>query len=171
MGLADQIPWQTGDKTDGNPLDMRRVGPIFLMVFVDMLGLTVILPLLHLYAAAYGAGPLEVALVVAAFPLAQLPGVPLMGALSDRYGRRPLLLISQVTTCVSFIMLGLAGSLGMIILSRVLDGLFGANISTAQAALTDITDESNRTRGLGITGAPSVSASFLVPSSPSSVTS
>ena len=135
------------------PLDLRRVGPIFLMVFVDMLGLTVILPLLHLYAAAYGAGPLEIALVVAAFPLAQLPGVPLMGALSDRYGRRPLLLISQITTCISFIMLGLAGSLGMIILSRVLDGLFGANISTAQAALSDITDESNRTRGLGITGA------------------
>lgn len=135
------------------PLDMRRVGPIFLMVFVDMLGLTVILPLLHLYAAAYGAGPLEIALVVAAFPLAQLPGVPLMGALSDRYGRRPLLLISQATTCVSFILLGLAGSLEMIILSRVVDGLFGANISTAQAALSDITDESNRTRGLGITGA------------------
>ena len=137
----------------GTPLDTRRVGPIFLMVFVDMLGLTIILPLLHLYAAAYGAVPLEIALVVAAFPLAQLPGVPMMGALSDRYGRRPLLLISQMTTCLSFILLGLANSLELIILSRALDGLFGANISTAQAALSDITDESNRTRGLGITGA------------------
>ena len=130
-------------------LDLRRVGPIFLMVFVDMLGLTVILPLLHLYAAAYGAGPLEIALVVAAFPLAQLPGVPIMGALSDRFGRRPLLLISQITTCLSFVMLGLATSLEVIILSRVLDGLFGANISVAQAALSDITDEANRTRGSG----------------------
>lgn len=135
------------------PLDMRRVAPIFTLVFVDILGLTVILPLLHIYAAAYGAGPLQVALVIAAFPLAQLIGVPVMGALSDRHGRKPLLLISQVTTCVSFIMLGLAPSLEWVILSRLLDGVFGANLSTAQAALSDITDESNRTRGLGITGA------------------
>lgn len=134
-------------------LDKRRVIPIFLMVFVDMLGLTLVLPLLHLYAAAYGAGPLEVGIVLAAFPLAQLLGVPMMGALSDRYGRRPLLLISQVTTCISFIMLGLANSLALIIVSRLLDGLFGANIATAQAALSDITDASNRARGLGITGA------------------
>ena len=61
-------------------LDMRRVFPIFLMVFVDMLGLTVILPLIHIYAAAYGADPLEIGIVVAAFPLAQLLGVPIMGA-------------------------------------------------------------------------------------------
>lgn len=136
-----------------SPLDRRRVLPIFLLVFVDVLGLTVILPLLHLYAAAYGAGPLEIALAIAAFPLAQLVGLPVMGALSDRYGRKPLLLLSQATTCLSFIMLGLAGSLEMVILSRVIDGLFGANLSTAQAALSDITDESNRTRGLGLIGA------------------
>lgn len=135
------------------PLDTRRVAPIFILVFVDVLGLTVILPLLHLYAAAFGADPLNIALVIAVFPLAQLIGVPMMGALSDRYGRKPLLLFSQVTTCLSFIMLGLATSLEWVILSRFVDGLFGANLSTAQAALSDITDETNRTRGLGITGA------------------
>lgn len=135
------------------PLDTRRVLPIFLLVFVDILGLTVILPLLHLYAAAFGADPLRIALVIAAFPLAQLVGAPVMGALSDRYGRKPLLLISQATTCISFIILGLATSLELVILSRLLDGLFGANLATAQAALSDITDETNRTRGLGITGA------------------
>lgn len=127
--------------------------PIFALVFVDVLGLTVILPLLHLYAAAFGATPLEIGLVAAAFPLAQLIGVPAMGALSDRYGRKPLLLISQITTCLSFIMLGMANSLTMIIASRVLDGLFGANMATAQAAISDITDEKNRARGLGLTGA------------------
>ena len=132
---------------------MRRVIPIFLLVFVDMLGLTVILPLLHLYAAAFGATPLQIGMVMAAFPLAQLLGVPMMGALSDRLGRKPLLLVSQLTTCISFIVLGLATSLEMVILSRLLDGLFGANISTAQAAISDITDRSNRARGLGITGA------------------
>ena len=143
------------DSTDSSPtpLDMRRVIPIFLLVFVDMLGLTVILPLLHIYAAAFGATPLQIGMVMAVFPLAQLLGAPIMGALSDRLGRKPLLLVSQLTTCISFIMLGLAASLEMVILSRLFDGLFGANISTAQAALSDITDHSNRTRGLGITGA------------------
>ena len=140
-------------KPSPTPLDMRRVIPIFLLIFVDMLGLTVILPLLHIYAAAFGAAPLQIGIVMAVFPLAQLLGAPMMGALSDRFGRKPLLLVSQITTCISFIMLGLAGSLEMVILSRLFDGLFGANISTAQAALSDITDHSNRTRGLGITGA------------------
>jgi MFS family permease len=134
-------------------LDFERVAPIFALVFVDILGLTVILPLLHLYAAAFGAGPLEIGLVATAFPLSQLIGVPVFGALSDRFGRRPILLISQITTCISFIMLGLANSLEMIILSRVIDGLFGANIAAAQAALSDLTTEKTRAQGLGITGA------------------
>ena len=142
-----------GAANAATPLDRRRVLPIFTLVFVDILGLTVILPLLHLYAAAFGADPLRIALAIAAFPLAQLIGVPIMGALSDRNGRKPLLLISQATTCLSFILLGLATSLELVILSRLVDGLFGANLSTAQAALSDITDETNRTRGLGIIGA------------------
>lgn len=134
-------------------LDFARVMPIFVLVFVDVLGLTVILPLLHLYAAVYGATPFQIGMVAAAFPLAQLIGVPVMGVLSDRFGRKPLLLISQISTCASFIMLGLANSLQLIILSRVIDGLFGANIATAQAALSDITDDNTRIQGLGLTGA------------------
>ncbi|MEO1163635.1 MAG: MFS transporter [Chloroflexota bacterium] len=134
-------------------LDFNRALPIFVLVFVDVLGLTLILPLLHLYGAAYGATPLQIGLIAAAFPLAQLIGVPVMGALSDRFGRKPLLLISQVTTCISFVMLGLANSLALVILSRVIDGLFGANIATAQAALSDITDDNTRAQGLGLTGA------------------
>jgi MFS family permease len=134
-------------------LEFGRVLPIFALTFVDVLGLTVILPLLHLYAAAYGATPLQIGMVAAAFPLTQLIGVPIMGALSDRYGRKPLLLISQVSTFVSFLILAAANSLEMVILSRVVDGLFGANLATAQAAITDLTDESNRAQGLGLTGA------------------
>jgi MFS family permease len=91
--------------------------------------------------------------VAAAFPLAQLIGVPLMGALSDRYGRKPLLIISQVTTCISFLMLAGATSLAMVIASRVVDGLFGANLATAQAALSDVTTDETRAQGLGLTGA------------------
>jgi len=134
-------------------LSFERVLPIFTLTFVDVLGLTIILPLLHLYAAAFGASPLQIGLVAAAFPLSQLLGVPVMGALSDRYGRKPLLLISQVSTCASFLMLAGATSLEMIILSRVVDGLFGANLATAQAAITDLTDERTRAQGLGLTGA------------------
>lgn len=134
-------------------LDFNRVAPVFFLVLVDILGLTLILPLLHLYAAVYGASPLQIGMVAAAFPLAQLIGVPLMGALSDRFGRKPLLLISQVSTCMSFIMLAFANSLEMVILSRLVDGIFGANLATAQAALADMTDEENRAQGLGLTGA------------------
>jgi MFS transporter, DHA1 family, tetracycline resistance protein len=104
-------------------------------------------------AAAYSATPAQIGLTAAAFPLAQLIGVPVMGALSDRFGRKPLLLVSQVSTCASFLMLAAASSLEMVILSRVIDGLFGANFATAQAAITDLTDEHTRTRGLGLIGA------------------
>jgi len=134
-------------------LDYGRVAPIFILTFVDVLGLTVILPLLHLYGAAYGATPVQIGLVAAAFPLAQLVGVPVMGALSDRFGRKPLLLISQVSTCISFLILAASNSLWMVILSRVVDGTFGANLATAQAAITDVTDERTRAQGLGLTGA------------------
>ncbi len=136
-----------------NRLDFDRAAPIFVLTLVDVLGLTVLLPLLHLYAARFGATPLQIGLVLASFPLTQLIGVPLMGALSDRFGRKPLLLISQITTCIGFIMLGAATSLEMVILSRVIDGLFGANLATAQAALSDITTDETRAQGLGLTGA------------------
>jgi MFS family permease len=140
-------------ETTSSKLDFNRIAPIFFLVLVDILGLTLILPLLHLYAAAYGASPLQIGLVAATFPLAQLIGVPIMGALSDKFGRKPLLLISQVSTCISFFMLAFANSLEMIILSRIVDGIFGANLSTAQAALADMTDDENRARGLGLIGA------------------
>lgn len=136
-----------------NRLTFDRVMPLFVLTFVDILGLTVILPLLHLYALAYNATPLQIGLVVAAFPLTQVIGVPVMGALSDRYGRKPLLIASQITTFLSFLMLAAANSLEMIILSRVIDGLFGANLATAQAAITDLTDDETRAQGLGMTGA------------------
>jgi MFS transporter, DHA1 family, tetracycline resistance protein len=134
-------------------LTFNRVMPLFTLTFVDVLGLTVILPLLHLYAVAFNASPVQIGFVAAAFPLAQLIGVPVMGALSDRYGRKPLLLISQVSTLIGFLLLASATSLEMIILSRLIDGLFGANLATAQAAITDLTDDHSRARGLGLTGA------------------
>jgi DHA1 family tetracycline resistance protein-like MFS transporter len=147
------VEGQVTTQQTSSQLSFERVAPIFALTFVDVLGLTVILPLLHLYGAAFGATPLQIGLIAAAFPMAQLIGVPAMGALSDRFGRKPLLLISQVTTCVSFVMLAFAASLEMVILSRLVDGLFGANLATAQAAISDLTTERDRARGLGLTGA------------------
>ncbi|MCU0474692.1 MAG: MFS transporter [Anaerolineae bacterium] len=134
-------------------LTFARALPVFALTFVDVLGLTIILPLLHLYAVAFGASPAEILLTAAVFPLAQLVGVPVMGALSDRFGRKPLLIISQITTCISFLMLASANTLWMVMASRAFDGLFGANLATAQAALADLTDDDSRAQGLGVTGA------------------
>jgi MFS family permease len=147
------VEGQVSAPPPNSSLTFGRVAPIVALTFVDVLGLTVILPLLHLYGAAFGATPLQIGIIAAAFPLAQLIGVPMMGALSDRFGRKPLLLISQFTTCFSFLMLAFATSLEMVILSRVVDGLFGANLATAQAAISDLTTDKDRARGLGLTGA------------------
>ncbi|MFN8497902.1 MAG: MFS transporter [Anaerolineae bacterium] len=134
-------------------LDFKRVLPIFVIVLIDLLGVTIIIPLLPLYATAFGASPFMIGLLGATYPMMQFLAAPILGRLSDRYGRKPILLISQVGTLLGFLLLGLAGSLPMLYLSRLIDGLSGANISTAQAAITDSTNEKTRTQGLGLVGA------------------
>ncbi len=134
-------------------LDFKRVMPIFVIVLIDLLGLTIIIPLMPLYATTFGASPFMIGLLGATYPFMQFIGAPVLGRLSDRYGRKPILLISQVGTFIGFILLGLAQSLPILFLARALDGLSGANISTAQAVITDSTHERNRTQGLGLLGA------------------
>lgn len=130
-----------------------RLPIIFLIVFIDLLGFSLILPLLPFYADTFGATPFQVGLLVASYAAAQLVGAPLLGRLSDRFGRRPVLLISQMGTFVGFLMLGFANALWMLFASRLLDGFTGGNISVAQAYITDITDENDRAKGLGMIGA------------------
>lgn len=137
----------------GEKLDFKRVLPIFVIVLIDLLGLTIIIPLLPLYAAAFGASAFMVGTLGAAYPVMQFVGAPLLGRLSDRYGRRPVLIISQIGTFIGFILLGVANTLWLLFLSRLIDGLSGANIATAQAAITDSTTEKTRTQGLGLIGA------------------
>jgi DHA1 family tetracycline resistance protein-like MFS transporter len=134
-------------------LNFKKILPIFVIVLIDLLGLTIIIPLMPLYATAFGASPLLIGVLGAAYPVMQFIGAPLLGRLSDRYGRKPVLLISQLGTFVGFVILGLANSLWMLFLARVLDGISGANISTAQAAISDSTTEKTRTQGLGLVGA------------------
>lgn len=148
-----------------------RLLTIFVIVFVDLLGFGLILPLLPYYAESYGATAGVVGLLVASYAAAQLLGAPLLGRLSDRFGRRPILLVSVFGTFIGFLLLALAEPIGrgmatlfsvaqanlfivgVLFLSRILDGLTGGNISVAQAYIADVTDESNRARGLGLIGA------------------
>lgn len=134
-------------------LDFKRVLPIFVIVLVGLLGLTIIIPLLPLYATAFGASPFMIGLLGATYPLMQFIGAPILGRLSDRYGRKPVLIISQLGTLAGFVLLGFANALPILFLSRIIDGLSGANISTAQAAISDVTTEKTRTQGLGLIGA------------------
>lgn len=134
-------------------LDFKRILPIFIIVLVDLLGLTIIIPLLPLYAAAFGADAFTVGLMQAAYPLMQLVGGPILGSLSDRYGRKPVLIVSQLGTFAGFLLLGFANALPLVFLSRIIDGLTGGNIVVAQAAITDSTTERTRTQGLGLIGA------------------
>ncbi|HZY41907.1 MAG TPA: MFS transporter, partial [Anaerolineae bacterium] len=134
-------------------LDFKKIMPIFVIVLIDLLGLTIIIPLMALYATSFGADAFTIGLLGAAYPIMQFIGAPLLGRLSDRYGRKPILLVSQIGTLIGFIVLGLAGSLPLLFIARLIDGLSGANISTAQAVITDSTTARTRTQGLGLLGA------------------
>lgn len=131
----------------------KLLASIFLIVFIDLLGFSFILPLLPYYAKTFQASDLQIGLLVAAYAAAQLVGAPLLGRLSDRYGRRPMLMVSIFGTVLSFILLAFSRSLWMLYVSRILDGLTAGNISIAQAYISDVTDASNRSRGLGLVGA------------------
>ena len=126
---------------------------IFLTIFVNLVGFGIIIPLLPFYAQTFGASPIVIGLMFASFSLSQLIAAPLLGELSDRYGRRPILIFSLIGTVVSFVMLALAGSLAMLFAARIVDGLSGGNITTARAYIADITAEEDRARAFGILGA------------------
>lgn len=143
----------------------KRLVTIFAIVFTDLLGFSLILPLLPYYAEKFGATPTVIGLLVASYALAQLIGAPLLGRLSDRYGRRPILLVSIAGTILGFLLLGFAEPIGLafgganaavlavLFLSRILDGLTGGNLTVAQAYITDVTDFKSRAKALGLIGA------------------
>jgi len=126
---------------------------IFLTIFVNLIGFGIIIPLLPYYAEQFGASPLVIGLLFAVFSLCQLLAAPALGDLSDRWGRRPILIFSLVGTVVSFIMLALAHSIVMLFLARIVDGLSGGNISTARAYVADVTEPKDRARAYGLIGA------------------
>ena len=126
---------------------------IFLTTFVNLVGFGIIIPLLPFYAQTFGASPIVIGLLFASFSLSQLVAAPVLGDLSDRWGRRPVLIFSLLGTVVSFVMLALAQSLAMLFAARIIDGLSGGNITTARAYIADVSTDENRAKSFGLLGA------------------
>ena len=131
----------------------RPLVVIFLTVFVNLVGFGIIIPLLPFYAETFGASPVVIGLLFAAFSLAQIVAAPILGALSDRFGRRPILIFSLIGTVISFVMLAAAQSLVTLFAARVIDGLSGGNITIARAYIADVTEPDERARAFGFLGA------------------
>lgn len=131
----------------------RPLLAIFLTVLANLVGFGIVIPLLPFYAQSLGATPLQVGLLFAAYSACQLLAAPVLGAWSDRWGRRPVLLLSLLGTAVSFVLLALARNLTVLFAARIVDGLSGGNISTARAYIADITGENERARSFALIGA------------------
>ncbi len=132
----------------------RAVIPIvFTTILIDFVGFSVLIPVLPEYADMLGASGFQVALMLAIYALSQMLFLPAWGWFSDRFGRRPVILVSLAGTVASFVMLALASNLSMIYISRILGGFFAASVGTAQAVITDVTPPEERADGMGKIGA------------------
>lgn len=126
---------------------------VLLTVFIDLLGFGIIIPLLPFYAEHFGASPMVIGLLTASYSFMQFLFVPFWGRFSDRIGRRPIILMSVFGSFISYFVFGLAGSLAVLFLSRLLAGFMGANISTANAYIADSTTFEERAKYMGMIGA------------------
>lgn len=131
----------------------RPLMVIFLTIFVNLVGFGIIIPLLPFYAESFGASPLTIGLLFAIYSACQLVASPALGDLSDRYGRRPVLIFSLLGTVVSFVMMAMAHSIWVLFAARIVDGLSGGNISTARAYVADVTEPKDRSKAYGLIGA------------------
>ncbi|HEX8686168.1 MAG TPA: MFS transporter, partial [Pyrinomonadaceae bacterium] len=128
---------------------------IFVTVFIDLVGFGIVIPVLPFYVEGtqFDASPRAVGLLFASYSVMQLIFTPILGRLSDRHGRRPVLFFSLLGTSLGFFVLGFATTLWMLFAGRIIDGITGGNISTAQAYIADVTTPENRARGMGLIGA------------------
>ena len=128
---------------------------LWVLVFIciiNSLGFGIIVPLLYSYGKKYGVTEQTIGVLTAAFSIAQFFATPVFGALSDKFGRKPLLAVSLVGTCISFLMFAWAGSIFTLFAARILDGLTGGNVSVAQAMVSDTSTPDNRAKKFGILG-------------------
>src|SRR5688572_16346683 len=125
---------------------------IFFTVFLDLLGFGLIIPILPYYAERFGATPSVITLIMASYSLMQFLFAPVWGRLSDRVGRRPIILMSLAVSTTGYLLLGFASSLTHVFLARILAGIGNANLPTAQAYIADVTRPEERARGMGLVG-------------------
>jgi len=147
VGEKPASPLSTTDQAE-----RRALLPIFLIVLVDILGMTIIWPLLPFYAKEFGATPLLVGLLGTTYAVFQLVSGPLLGQVADRVGRKPLLLVSQFGTFIGFFVLGQANALWVVFVARAIDGATAGNLSLAQAYVSDVTAKENRAKSFAIIG-------------------
>lgn len=134
-------------------MNKRALAIIFVTVFIDLLGFGIVIPLLPLYAERFGASPTVIGWLLASYLIAQAIAAPLLGRLSDRIGRRPVLIASLAGSAASFTLLGLAETLPWLFVARVLAGLAGGSVSAAKSYIADVTTPENRAKGMGFLGA------------------
>jgi len=138
--------------------------PVFLIVLVDVFGMTLVIPLLAIYAETFHATPLQATMLVSVYAACQLVSGPVIGQISDRVGRKQMLLISQIGTFIGFIVMGRARALWMLYVARILDGATAGNLSLAQAYISDHTEPSQRAKSFGLIGIAFGIGFFIGPS-------
>jgi MFS transporter, DHA1 family, tetracycline resistance protein len=126
---------------------------LFLIVFIDLVGFGLVIPLLPFYAARFGASPEQVTILLTVYSLVSMVTAPMWGRLSDRIGRRPVLIVSTLVSALAYLWLGFAGTLWMLYAARAVAGACAGNIAAAQAYIADVTTPENRARGMGMIGA------------------
>lgn len=126
---------------------------IFLIIFTEVLGFSIVLPVLPFLALSLGLDAFQIGLILSVFSFSQIFGSPIMGNFSDRYGRKPILIISQMSTLVGFLLLGVSDAAWILILARLVDGLLGSNMTVSQAYISDVTSSEDRTRMFGYSSA------------------
>ena len=127
----------------------KRLYVVFLIIFTEVLGFTLVLPLIPFLGLSLGLTPVEIGLIASVFSFCQLFASPITGKLSDRFGRKPLFILSQLSTLTGFLLLGFATTALLLFLARFIDGLLGSNMTVSQAYISDITEPRHRTRVFG----------------------
>ncbi len=149
-----------------NPVKKKEKNKIYIILiilFTETLGFTIVIPVLPFLGLNLGLDELQVGLIMSIFSICQLVASPLTGKLSDRFGRKPILIFSQMSTFIGFFLLGIANSVWLLVLARLVDGLLGSNMTVSQAYISDVTEPKDRTKYYGYSSAVFGSALIFGP--------
>ncbi len=139
--------------TDQDKKFDKRLLIIFLILFTEVLGFSSVMPIIPFLGLSLGLNAFQIGLVLSIFSICQLFASPITGKLSDRFGRKPLLLFSQTSTLIGFFLLGIANNVWILVLARLVDGLLGSNMTVSHAYISDVTNPKYRTKTFGYSSA------------------